>query len=198
MSIHAILEALTSAAAIVDQILGNHVAMETIGVDEDHSIGPIVTALSTYVHPAKPRAYVCHPVSAFRPDGTYDPVGMQANLANARAWLRWLVDNTTWAVSMPWMPYVEELDEETYRERGIADDLALIDGHSLLVLVSDRVSSGMKHERSYAMGQMIPIIDLTSFGCFAPPKPGTDTFDLLRKVLGAIVPGTLRELPAAA
>lgn len=209
MSIHAIYEALRAAAAAVDpivamQTLANHLdACPAPGLGlckcdlDDLSIAPIVEELERYVQPAKPRAYVCHPVSAFKPDGSYDVEGMKANLANARKWLRWFVDNTNWSVSMPWMPYVEELDEETYRERGIEDDLNLIDGHSLVVMVSDQMSSGMTRERHYTQSRLIPLIDLTNFGCFAPPAPGTDAFELLRKVLDAIVPGTVKPLPAA-
>lgn len=206
MSIHAIYEALDSAVTTVDPLIQQYAGELKIelGVEappwahDDLSMRPIVEELAHYVRPAKPRAYVCHPVSAFKPDGSYDLEGMKANLANARKWLRWLVDNTNWAVSMPWMPYVEELDEETYRERGIEDDRALIDGHSVLVLVSDRTSSGMRDERSYAEVRLIPVIDLTMFGCFEPPARGTEAFNTLRTVLDAIMPGTVKPLAIAA
>ncbi len=196
MSIHAIYEALRSAAATVDPITEGYTGGDD-GAPGDLAIAPIVEELGRYVRPAQPRAYVCHPVSAFKPDGSYDLEGVKANLANARAWLRWFVDNTNWSVSMPWLPYVEELDEETYRARGLADDLNLIDGHSLVVMVSNRMPSGMTRERRYAESKLIPLIDLTRFGCFAPPARGTPAFELLRKVLAAIVPGTVTPLPAA-
>ncbi len=67
-------------------------------------------------------AYLAHPVSA------PDQVGIDANLASARAWLKWLVDNTDWAISAPWIPYVETLAEASYRDRGLADDLAMVRG----------------------------------------------------------------------
>lgn len=197
MSILAIYEALRVAARTVDPITEGYTGGAG-GAPGELAIWPIVEELARYVQPAKPRAYVCHPVSAFKPDGSYDPEGVRANLANARKWLRWLVDNTNWAVSMPWMPYVEELDEETYRERGIEDDLVLIDGHSVLVLVSDRVSSGMASERHYATARKIPMIDLTVFGCFTPPARGTEAFNMLRTVLDTIMPGTVRPLAIAA
>ena len=206
MSIHAILEALDAAVTTIDPLIQQYAGELKIelGVEappwahDDLSMRPIVEELARYVRPATPRAYVCHPVSAFKSDGSYDLEGMRANLANARKWLRWLVDNTNWAVSMPWMPYVEELDEETYRERGIEDDLVLNDGHSVLVLVSDRASSGMVSERSYAEARMIPVIDLTMFGCFEPPARGTEAFNMLRTVLDTIMPGTVRPLAIAA
>jgi hypothetical protein len=107
-------------------------------------------------------AYLAHPVSAPTPEG------IAANLANARAWLKWLVDNTPWAISCPWIPYVESLAEESYRERGLADDLAMLGrGHDLVVLVGGRVSTGMAMERDHAASRM-PVVDLTPIGV-APP-----------------------------
>lgn len=97
-------------------------------------------------------AYLAAPVTA----PTF--AGIESNLASASAWLRWFVDNTPWAVSAPWMPYVETLAEETYRERG---------------LVGGRVSSGMAMERAHAIEHGLAVLDLTMFA--APPvAPSVD------------------------
>ncbi len=103
-------------------------------------------------------AYLAHPV------GAPDQAGIDANLANARLWLRWLVDNTPWAVSCPWMPYVETLPEAEYRERGLADDIAMLERHDLIVLVGGRVSNGMEMERQAAIEAGLEVLDLTYCG----------------------------------
>lgn len=109
-------------------------------------------------------AYLAHPV------GAPDQAGIETNLTNARAWLHWFVDNTPWAVSAPWMPYVETLAESAYRDRGLADDLAMLERHDLIVLVGGRVSAGMAIERAHAIEHGIDVLDLTMFA--SPPiKP---------------------------
>ena len=129
-----------------------------MSISNDHGHRPL---------PRKLVAYLAHPVSA------PDQAGIDANLANARAWLRWLVDNTDWAVSCPWMPYVETLAESTYRERGLADDLAMLERHDLIVLVGGRVSSGMAVELTHAIECGIAVADLHQW--VAPPAwPGID------------------------
>ena len=37
------------------------------------------------------------------------------NIRNALAWLQWLVDHTAFAVCVPWLPYVQQLEESAYR-----------------------------------------------------------------------------------
>lgn len=111
-------------------------------------------------------AYLAHPVGAgVRPE---DLERRQNNLANTLAWLQFLVDVTSWAISVPWLPYVQRLDEGTYRARGIADDLACLERCDILVAVGGQWSPGMQAERRAAEEHAIPIVDLTSWG-FAPP-----------------------------
>lgn len=112
--------------------------------------------------PRKLVMYLAHPVSA--PDQS----GIDANLSNARAWLKWFVDHTSWAVSVPWMPYVETLAEESYRDLGLSDDLAMLERHDAIVLVGGRVSSGMALERRHAIECGLNVIDLTGFGDCPP------------------------------
>lgn len=111
-------------------------------------------------------AYLAQPVSAPAPEG------IAANLANARAWLRWLVDTKEYlAVSAPWMPYVETLDEDRYRDRGLEDDLAMLARHDLVILVGGRISSGMNVEAVHARTLGIPVIDCTRMGVSPPSLP---------------------------
>lgn len=102
--------------------------------------------------------YLCHPV------GAESVVGINANLARARRWLKALVDATDWSIVVSWMPYVEALDEAGYRERGLADDLAVIERCNGVVLVGGRVSSGMALERDHALAVNLPVFDLTGLG----------------------------------
>lgn len=108
-------------------------------------------------------AYLAHPV------GAPDEEGIAANLANARAWLHWLVDHTSLAVSAPWMPYVQTLHEATYRDRGLADDLAMLGRHDMIVLVGGRISAGMATELDHARSCGLVALDLTRMGV-APPS----------------------------
>lgn len=109
-------------------------------------------------------AYLAHPV------GPQFPAADRAvNLAGARAWFRFLVDATPWAISVPWLAYVENLAEATHRDRGIADDLETLSRCDLVVLTGGRVSPGMATERERAYELGIPIVDLTSCGSMPPP-----------------------------
>ena len=109
-------------------------------------------------------AYLAHPV------GPQFPAADRAvNLAGARAWFRFLVDATPWAISVPWLAYVENLAESTHRERGISDDLETLSRCDLVVLTGGRVSPGMAAEREHAYRLGIPVVDLTHCGSMPPP-----------------------------
>lgn len=223
VSLAAILEALRSAAATIDPLTralitrrrddaieGHRVAglVDTLladaGVDvaaepDELSIAIIVEALDRYVNPTKPCVYLCHPFSA---TDKSDPVKAKAeeaaNIQNALAWLQWFVDNTTWAVGAPWIPYVLALSERTYRERGIEDDKTLIEGHSHLICVSNRRTSGMGAEHAHACQIGVHALDFTGVPdmTFEPPAPGSDLAKLLRQLIDGLVPGTLRPVDA--
>lgn len=120
-------------------------------------------------------AYLAHPV------GAPDRAGIDATLANARAWLRFLVDTTDLAVSAPWMPYVEALSEDKYRDRGLEDDLAMLERHDAIVLVGGRVSRGMEMERTHAMDLGLPVVDLSAWR-----SPPVTAIDDCREALTAI------------
>lgn len=111
-------------------------------------------------------AYLAHPVG---PGSTVAELeARQRNIANTHAWLRFLVDHTDFAISVPWLPYVQTLEELTYRERGIADDLAGLERCDLVILCGGQVSAGMAKERELAIKLGMPVVDLTSFG-YHPP-----------------------------
>lgn len=132
----------------------------------------------------KLRVYLCHPYTSTNEDEKLQ------NVYRALAWLRWLVDNTTWAVGIPWLPYVQSLPEETYRERGIEDDKAMIEAHDMLVLTGDRVSAGMMAERDHAAAHGIPWMDLTPVAS-TPPEAGSNEYEMVRSFIDAVAPGTL-------
>lgn len=107
-------------------------------------------------------AYLAHPVG---PDRTPAEVAARRdNIANTLAWMRWLVENTRWAILVPWLPYVQILDETTHRDRGIADDLAFLERCDVIVLTGGRISPGMAAELAHAHAHGIPVVDLTSWG----------------------------------
>ena len=106
----------------------------------------------------KPVVYLAHPV------GAPDRDGIDANLARVRRWLRAIVDATDWSICASWMPYVEALDEDRYRARGLADDLACLERCDAIVLVGGRVSAGMAIERDHAVTCGLRVIDLTACG----------------------------------
>ena len=107
-------------------------------------------------------AYLAHPVGHGE--------DRQQNIANVKLWLRALVSATSWAICIPWLPYVEAYGDEEeleYRDRGIADDLAALERCDLIVLVGgDRAqtSQGMKAEAAHARKLGMPVVDLTTLG----------------------------------
>jgi hypothetical protein len=130
----------------------------------------------------KRRAYICHPVAG----------DTEANIDNALGWLKWLVQHTTWAVGMPWAPYVLALKDEdaSHRARGLEDACCFVDGHDFLVLVGGRVSEGMAVEKSRAEARGMLVIDLTEFGFNSPEKGSQVESQVIGKLM-EIVPHTI-------
>lgn len=216
MSLYAIREALRGLAAIIDPITANLIiarrdaaiagepstvtpdmlladsGVDVVETSDALSLTFVADALDAYARPVKPRVYLCHPFSAPTAEAR------AANIRNARRWLRWFVDNTTWAIGMPWVEYVEELDEATYRERGIEDDKALIEGHTLLVCVTNLLTTGMQAEYRHARSCAIDALDFTAIPemTFEPPAPGSSLATVLRAVIAQVAPGTLRPVDA--
>lgn len=106
-------------------------------------------------------------------------IAIKSNLARARRWLRWLVENTDWSIVCSWMPYVETLDEAKWRARGLEDDKAALERCDAIVMVGGRVSSGMAIERDHAASHGLRVVDLTEFG----EEPPTDEAAACRLLL---------------
>ena len=102
----------------------------------------------------KPVVYLAHPV------GAESIIGVNANIARARRWLRWLVENTDWAIVASWMPYVETLDEGDWRARGLADDCAVLERCDAIFLCGGRRSAGMEIECREAIAAGLYVIDV--------------------------------------
>lgn len=217
MSLYAILEALRATVRTIDPVIKTLILarrdevaageltpvspttllaqtdIDIAAEPDDLSMAPIVEELERYANPVKPRVYLCHPFSAPTKEER------DANIQNTLAWLQWFVDNTTWAVGAPWISYVLALSEATYRERGIEDDKALIEGHTLLVCVTTEMTSGMRAEYGHARSRGIGAIDFTCIPgmTFAPPELGSDLAKTLRRVIEAVAPGTVRPVDFA-
>lgn len=111
--------------------------------------------MSDMVYRRVPVMYVAHPVSG----------DVEANLARARRWLRWLVDcYPGFAFCLPWMAYVQALDEATHRERGLRDDLEMLRRCDGIILVGGRLSSGMALEKGVAEDAALEVHDMLHLG----------------------------------
>jgi hypothetical protein len=106
--------------------------------------------------------YVAHPVG--------DGPDRASNVARAKRWVRWLIGRyTECAISVPWLPYVELLDESPEnRARGIGDDLAVLRRCDTIVLVGGVVTPGMKAELEEARHRGLEVLDLTHLGAEPP------------------------------
>ena len=78
--------------------------------------------------------------------------GIAANLAAARAWLRFLIDacpDVAFCVS--WLPYLDVLEDSgANRERGLRDDCEMVRRCDAVLMVGPRVSDGMRREAKSA------------------------------------------------
>lgn len=110
-------------------------------------------------------AYLSHPIGI---GNGGDLVHRQDNIANAAAWLRFLVQHTRWAICVPWYPYIVALDGETHKPRGLVDNITVLERCDVLVQVGGQISTHMEFECEQALGRRIPVVNLTDFG-FTPP-----------------------------
>lgn len=105
--------------------------------------------------------YVAHPLGAPTKEG------IQANIARAKRWLRWLCDHDTrHAFAIPWLPYAEALDDliPEHRERGLRDGKEMIKRHDGIVLVGGRMSTGMVQDNAAMRERGRPCVDLLHLG----------------------------------
>lgn len=90
-----------------------------------------------------PIYYMAHPVG--------DGPSRAGNIRNAKLWFRLLAELVPQVgFSVPWLPYVETLDEALYRERGMRDDLEQLGRCDGIVAVGGRFSPGMTLEWGHA------------------------------------------------
>ena len=121
--------------------------------------GVLARVAASYRAGRRPVVYLAHPVGAATVEG------VRANLAAAKRWLWALRCATDWSICAPWIPAVEAvLDsgaaEHAERERGLMDDLAVVERCDGLAGCGGRWSSGMVDERIAAL----VVIDLTDLG----------------------------------
>jgi hypothetical protein len=97
--------------------------------------------------------------------------GIEANLADTRLWLKLLVETISdVAFCVPWLPYVEVLDETKHRERGLRDDHIILDRCDGFVMCGPTLSSGVRGELAHyeancaLLGQRPMVVDLIRAG----------------------------------
>lgn len=106
--------------------------------------------------------YIAHAVGK-------DPAKRTANIARVQRWFKFLIDfgPESWTFHIPWLPYVQNLDEETYRERGIRDGQLAIRLYDIIVLVGGddtAASVGAQAEASTMRTLKRGVCDLTFMG----------------------------------
>jgi hypothetical protein len=125
--------------------------------------------------------YLAHPVSA----STIAEIA--ENLDRAREWLAWLVKNTDFAVCASWIGSINPANEQDTRERGMEDNLAILERCDAIILVGGRVSSGMAIERDHAQRHGIAVCSLAGLGAVPPLKGGAVEAEALRLIRECIV-----------
>lgn len=110
-----------------------------------------------------PVLYMAHPISGVSPNANLRKRARTINLAFARAWLAWLLFHVDAAVCVPWLAYVDVLDEDTWRTRGLRDDLIILDRCDMIVACGLTWTAGMLEEKSRAIAGGKPVIDLTGW-----------------------------------
>jgi hypothetical protein len=118
-------------------------------------------------------AYLSHTLGS---SNGIDSVRRQDNIANAISWLDFLVMHTTWAITLPWLPFVmtEHGAREVHRPRGFADQIRILQRCDAIVLVGGIISPHMNHEIDIARRGHIAIVDLSDLGRHPPDSEVTD------------------------
>lgn len=136
-------------------------------------------------------AYLSHQIGVGNGN---DMVHRQDNIANAAAWVRFLVTSTRWAICCPWYPYVVALDEQ-HRTRGIVDNIAILERCDILLQCGGRISAHMEVECQQAVERGVTVVDLTDLGYQPPWSMAINEFSLL---IGRRADAALRSAPRAA
>jgi hypothetical protein len=116
------------------------------------------------------------------------------NVANACAWVRWLVENTKWSINAAWLTNIMAMDDEFLRPRILMDQLVQLARSDAMIMVGGVISPHMRVEHTIATRRNIPIIDATELGRYPPvrgatPPDGTKEWTpwLLARSTGPIV-----------
>ena len=102
-------------------------------------------------------AFVAHPVRG----------DLDANLARARRWLRWLISEyPDTSFNLGWEVYCRVLDDAKPEERarGMRDARAQLTRCDTIFVVGGATTPGMKEEVALAGSCGLAIVDLTSMG----------------------------------
>lgn len=104
--------------------------------------------------------FVAHPVSGDVP----------GNLARARRWRRWVIDECRMVPVMDWILHCEQYDDGDPQQRtdGLEQNRSLIRRCQEVWLVGGRISQGMAAEAGYANTSCVPVRDLTWLGSEPP------------------------------
>lgn len=99
--------------------------------------------------------------------GAPDQAGIDANLARAERWFKWLLHAFNDVdFSANWILWCRALDDlnPAHRSRGLAFDDVEISRQDEFWMVGGRISSGMARGRDYALAHGKRVVDLTALG----------------------------------
>lgn len=104
-----------------------------------------------------------------------DPIKRPQNIARVQRWFKFLIDYgpESWALQIPWLVYAQNLDEDTYRARGIRDGQMACKMMDIICLVGGedtRNSAGAHAERDLFKQLGKGVCDLTHLG----PEPPSE------------------------
>lgn len=127
-------------------------------------------------------AYLSHSLGASNGD---DSIRRQDNISNALAWLAFLTEATSWAITMPWYPNVVAL-RELHRPIAFASQLRILSRCDAIVLVGGAISAHMQHEADYAKKNRVGVVDLIDLGYYPPHDPTSAREEIMRRGRDAV------------
>ena len=99
--------------------------------------------------------YIAHPLGA-------DPLQREVNRARAARWVMWAAICGVAPVA-DWI-ILSGQEDDSFRDRGLAIDVALVARCDEIWLCGGRVSPGMAIERDAAIAAGVRVVDLTALG----------------------------------
>src|SRR4029077_20120898 len=113
-------------------------------------------------------AYLTHPLGPKY--STEELFRRQNNVANAIAWVKFVLTSTPWSIMAPWIIDLMALDEEIHQSRLLVSQLEQLRRADVLLLLGGMLSPHMRIHQSWAMNRGISVIDATDLGA-TPPEP---------------------------